>query len=426
MEIRTATIALFSLVATLAHGQNAPKCDLNQYLEPFWTADTIYDETVLMWQAQGSSTAEGNLLFEPTSVVSVKSYTWDAVYSEGLDYTRNGKVLTRTANSRIPLVKEADFSGSYYTSNFYNIQAKWASVTYTHKGGGDWRGPMPVFKGANLPKTLAKLVSKSPLKIVATGMSITAGHNVSGYGGDKAYPAIPPYMPTYIDLFAYALKKIYATDKINLVNNGVSGWTIADGVNNIQAKVVSQKPDLVIIDYGMNDFYGKVSNAQFKAAIQTMIDAERRDNPDCEFMLLSNMMPDSTYAPKGVAANMRGFSSALKSLEGPGIADLDMTAISDTLYARKRPKDCMPNPLHPNDYLARWYAQGMIALLDNRGSGTTLARGKSGPFQETSVAVSLADPRTRNYDSRGRASEPWRRRSTLTFRWQAKPEAPVH
>ena len=54
---------------------------------------------------------------------------------------------------------------------------------------------------------------------------------------------------------------------------------------------------------------------------------------------------------------------ALKSLAGSGVAFLDMTAITGALYAAKNPKDILADPMHPNDYLARWYAQGLVALL---------------------------------------------------------------
>ncbi|HEV3410911.1 MAG TPA: hypothetical protein VG101_00475, partial [Puia sp.] len=53
----------------------------------------------------------------------------------------------------------------------------------------------------------------------------------------------------------------------------------------------------------------------------------------------------------------------LAGLEGPGVVMMDMTTLSDAIYARKKAKDCIVNPLHPNDYLARWYVQGMLATL---------------------------------------------------------------
>jgi len=42
---------------------------------------------------------------------------------------------------------------------------------------------------------------------------------------------------------------------------------------------------------------------------------------------------------------------------------VDITAISGAVFAAKAPRDCINDPLHPNDYLSRWYAQSMVAAL---------------------------------------------------------------
>jgi hypothetical protein len=71
--------------------------------------------------------------------------------------------------------------------------------------------------------------------------------------------------------------------------------------------------------------------------------------------------------------NLAGYRDVLREMEGTGregsgmmiqgTAMLDMTTLSDAIYRRKKARDCIANPLHPNDYLARWYAQGMLAIL---------------------------------------------------------------
>jgi hypothetical protein len=61
--------------------------------------------------------------------------------------------------------------------------------------------------------------------------------------------------------------------------------------------------------------------------------------------------------------NLAGYRDVLAGMEGPGIVMTDMTVLSDAIYHLKKAKDCIVNPLHPNDYLARWYAQGMLATL---------------------------------------------------------------
>ena len=45
------------------------------------------------------------------------------------------------------------------------------------------------------------------------------------------------------------------------------------------------------------------------------------------------------------------------------MASLDMFNISGELFQLKKAKDCLVNPLHPNDFLARWYAQVLTAAL---------------------------------------------------------------
>jgi hypothetical protein len=66
---------------------------------------------------------------------------------------------------------------------------------------------------------------------------------------------------------------------------------------------------------------------------------------------------------------MYGFLTQLKSIENTGIAVFDMTTLSDTIYKRKGAIHCHSNSLHPNDYLARWYAQGLAELFND---GSTL------------------------------------------------------
>ena len=48
-----------------------------------------------------------------------------------------------------------------------------------------------------------------------------------------------------------------------------------------------------------------------------------------------------------------------------GVRLLYMTELTDYLYKAKAAKDLMSDPMHPDDFLARWYAQGLVAMLDN-------------------------------------------------------------
>ncbi len=99
------------------------------------------------------------------------------------------------------------------------------------------------------------------------------------------------------------------------------------------------------------------------------MDKIRAENPKAEFILLSNIKFDPDYvldSDKNKAfylGNMEGYSKVLQQPESNGVINLDMTTLSDAIYHLKKAKDCIVNPLHPNDYMARWFAQGLAQLL---------------------------------------------------------------
>ncbi|HET6252807.1 MAG TPA: beta-galactosidase [Puia sp.] len=341
--------------------RHAPLCDLHQYLEPFWKSDTIYNETVLLYPG------EGRLLFKPDRILSVRSYGLDTVYREGVDYRIEGRRLVRLPGSRMPFRADSSFDLKKDLA-WYNLQRQWVVVTYTHRdkwgaaGWGPAAVPAPAYKGDRLPRVIERLRSGKAVTIVAYGMSITRGFNVSGYDGVK------PYMPAYIDLFGEGLRWKYPRAAVRLYNAGLPGSTIDWGAKYVSSYVSPLKPDLVIIDFGMNDFW-RMGPAEFGDSVRSIIRQVRAVRPEVEFLLLANMKFDPDYvldSDKNKAfytGNLAGYRDALEGLEGPGVVMTDITTLSDVIYKRKKAKDCIVNPLHPNDYLARWYAQAMLATL---------------------------------------------------------------
>jgi beta-galactosidase len=330
--------------------RHAPLCNLHQYLKPFWKGDTIYNETVLLYPG------EGRLLFQPDRVLSVRSFGLDTVYREGVDYRIEGRRLVRLPDSRMPFRTESSFDKKDLA--WYSLQSQWVVVTYTHHD--KWAGTVPAYKGDRLPLVLGRLRAGKPVTVVAYGMSITRGFNVSGYDGVK------PYMPTYVDLFAEGLRWRYPRAAVRLYNAGLPGSTVNWGARYVSQYVNPLQPDLVVIDFGMNDFW-RMKPDEFGDSVRSIIRQVRAATPQVEFLLLANMKFDPEYvsdsdANKGFyMGNLAGYRDVLVSMEGPGVAVMDMTTLSDAIYKRKKARDCIVNPLHPNDYLARWYAQGMLA-----------------------------------------------------------------
>lgn len=260
-----------------------PTCDLDQYMRPFWTGDTIYNEPVLLMSRHGAA-ASGRLLYRPRHVLSVTSYDLKTTYRPGRDYQWKGDTIMRMPGSAMPFKTPAFFPGDDLA--WYHIESQWISVTYTH--ADRWDGPIPSYKGDELPLTTARLSAKKPLTIVAYGMSITRGMDVSGY--DK----VPPYMPPYVTLFARQLGKLYDDPAIRLYNAGLPGATAEWGAEYADTYVNPLRPDLVIVDFGMNDFWNDTP-AQFKRYIETIMRKIRSKRPHVEFLLLSNMQFDPAY-----------------------------------------------------------------------------------------------------------------------------------
>lgn len=328
-----------------------------QYLRPFWKTDTVYNETVLMYADSGKQAA-GRLIYMPEKIISVKSFDGKIRYHLNKDYSFTGRKIKSSAESDMPVVADTFFEK--HNAAWYDIQSKWVVITYTTKE--KWKGPTPVFRGKGLPLSLARLQDRKPLKIVAYGMSITRGMNVSGYD------SVAPFMPTYTDLFVAQLGKKYQHPAIQFSNAALPGSTADWGATYAANYVNPLRPDLVLLDFGMNDFW-RVSPEEFRTKISQMISTIRKGNTRTEFILIANLGFDPAFILKSdtnrvrYQSNFDGYARALEELQAPGIVCLNMNSLSKYIYLRKSPRDCLANPLHPNDYMARWYAQALSALL---------------------------------------------------------------
>jgi hypothetical protein len=335
-----------------------PLVNLDQYMRPFWKSDTVYNETVLLFSANGQS-ASGKLLYTPDKILSVQKFDLGTAYQPDIDYSMNGKVITRTQSSGMPFRADTSFDTKKDLA-WYNLQSQWVVVTYTHHD--QWDGPVPQYKGNRMPIVMGKLKAKMPVKIAAYGMSITRGMDVS------SYDTVPPYMPTYVSLFTGQLQKAYHDKNIELFNAGLPGSVVDWGAQYAEQYINPIKPDLVILDFGMNDFW-RYTPEQFKGYMQAIMKKVKSGNPKVEFILLTNMKFDPDYILDSdknksfYVSNMDGYATVLKAMEGPGVINLDMNTLSGFIHQRKKAKDCIVNPLHPNDYMARWYAQGLAQLL---------------------------------------------------------------
>ncbi len=335
--------------------EHSPEVDLDASMEPVWKGDSVFEESVLL-VSRAKDSPLGHLLFKPIKVFSVKDSSRKKEFMEGKDFHISGKTLIANNGSTLPTMSESEFAKGDLP--WTQLQGRHVFVTYSH--GDIWRGPLPSNQRLRLPETTRHLATKKPLTVVAYGDSITLGINVSGFRN------VPPYMPPWPTLAIHQLSKIYSDKAIKLYNMGLGGMTSQWAKDNAKDAVASLKPDLVLVGFGMNDFWS-LTPELYRKNIEATLSNIRSSCPKCEFILIAPMKFDPIYtSDKTYVENLAGYAGELAKLAGAGVGYLDMTSISAYLYQQKNPKDLMADPMHPNDFLARCYAQSIVALLDKQ------------------------------------------------------------
>jgi acyl-CoA thioesterase-1 len=135
-----------------------------------------------------------------------------------------------------------------------------------------------VFACANcaigVPGLINQLKAGQSQKVVVYGTSLTAGG-------------------AWVSQLSSALNAQYP-GKITWVNAGLSGKASNSGVANLSSMVLSQNPDAVFIEFGMNDAFTAypmgdidkdITPTQSKANLNSMIDSILAARPNCEVVL---------------------------------------------------------------------------------------------------------------------------------------------
>lgn len=132
--------------------------------------------------------------------------------------------------------------------------------------------PMRVDQRGFTAKTRGSLEAGRSVTIVTYGDSITAGFAVR-----RGFPSFWREM----------LQNKYPKAKIELVNSGISGDTTLDGLARLDWSVLSYEPDLVTINFGINDCVLSLDLAEFEENFVEMV-RRIRSGPVSEVLLLSS------------------------------------------------------------------------------------------------------------------------------------------
>ncbi len=345
-----------------------------ELLQPFWAHGVVEGESLLFIKDEKTGQAKAKVLFPIKELVRVENSRGDVIYELGKDYLlgTDPREILLPAGSKIPAFTVADLrrppkSQPYELTHrdgngeiMFGAKLEYAEmqtcITYRH-AANDWKKPVPVFDAKALPTTINRLTNHQALSVVTLGDSISAGANASA-GYDMA-----PYQPAYPELVRLELAKHYSCE-VTMKNLSVGGKDTAWGLTQVDA-VVAEKPNLVILAFGMNDSAGR-SAADYQSLTKQTIDAIRKQIPDCEFILVASMLGNRDWIRLKHEV-FPEYRDALQSLCGPGIVLADLTTVWSGFLELKHDWDQTGNGVnHPNDFGHRVYAQTILALLRNR------------------------------------------------------------
>ena len=351
------------------------KYDLDTYLIPIWEGKKIFYETGMFMGLNGSC----ELLYKPTRIIGVYDYSLQKEFVSGKDYVIEGKVIKRLSHSDMPFAEYTDIYSAipgqyeiavnkdacsdYISGREYmtygetdTYTKKQFAISYEHDD--KWNGEIPKDNKDRFLNVIKKLQNNEKIKIVVYGDSISTGCNSSGtdMGGN-----VPPYADSFPIMIQKKIAQLYNVD-IDLRNVAVGGWSTNDGLKAFNERVLSENADLMILGFGMNDRGTPLE--KYKEMIEEMVNRFKVFNPSGEIVLIAPMLPN---VETDWLRNQPLFVEKLYELEKkyPFVAVANLTQIhKDILATGKKYRDMTGNNInHPNDFIARVYAQVVLRTL---------------------------------------------------------------
>lgn len=339
--------------------------DLDSYLAPYAGAKLIVNESIMpLYRSGESGELTIRLMDGIKRIVSVRTATLDKTFTEGRDYLVKDGRLVIPEGSEIRIMPWSEYNpaeGQFDCVNGGKLIFGEANTMHTRQYAVTYEPSDDIFTGKYFPTAAPELarsreiLGKREFRLAFYGDSITYGCNASGL-----FAGVPPYMPVYPVLTAEKLRSEgYAVD---YYNPSIGGMDARWGKANAERYFADHSPDLTVIAFGMNDGTGRVPVADFIERIKAIVGTIRKINPDAEFILVATTLPNPLSRFVGLQEDYEEPLCELAKSEGCAL--LNMTELHRTLLARKDYWHMTGNNInHPSDFLARLYAQGVLALL---------------------------------------------------------------
>jgi acyl-CoA thioesterase-1 len=124
-----------------------------------------------------------------------------------------------------------------------------------------------------LNKSIDKLKKGEQLSLVALGDSLTYGWLVR---------------KGYLDFINEMIKDRYPKSKIAITNRGIPGDTAEGGLARLEHDVIDLNPDLVMIQFGLNDAFSGISPEKFENTMVTIVE-KLKAGTESEILLLTSV-----------------------------------------------------------------------------------------------------------------------------------------
>lgn len=140
-------------------------------------------------------------------------------------------------------------------------------------------------------------------------------------------------------------------DKVSLINSGGSGKDSNWGLANLEKKVLAHSPDVVFIEFGMNDAVTRFKNTKetIEHNVELMVTRIQKSLPNCE-IILTTMNP--AFHPKGHRSERTGLDEYYdiyrNAAESHNLVLIDHYKNWQKFLKGKDYKLYIPDKVHPN------------------------------------------------------------------------------
>ena len=195
-------------------------------------------------------------------------------------------------------------------------------------------------------RTRQELESGADATIVCFGDSITAGYAVR-----RGFPSF----------LLESLRQRFPDSKIEMINSGISGDTSQDGLSRLDWAVLSYEPDLVTINFGINDCVLGLSLEEFEMNLVEMV-RRIRAGPDSEILLLSSQPLESPPYDQRVLDYYQTVERVAKEMN-VGFVDVYGAWMKRVQAGMPLDSLILPGLDHPNEAGYRIIAEELMSLF---------------------------------------------------------------